>query len=363
MRLRDSQCGLFATGKVLRRFGVPFTYLNNCSLEDAAFERGVKDFLAVCNVVRTFHRTRILQIGPRPFDFWSTMCNEGELLERFGIQLAPVPLPELYAEMKRWRAEGTQVAQVVAYCRENMNCCIDDEGLETVAALKVAMKSLARRYGCNAIALQCWNALQDEIHIMPCAANALLNEEGIPVVCETDIHGAISQLMAEAAAMNRRRVMFSDWTVRHPDNENGELLQHCGPWPISVARDKPSICTPVAFPDNGALSAQAKHGPMSLVRFDGDNGEYSVLLGHARGIDGPFTRGTYVWVEVANLKRLEAKIVEGPYIHHVAAIHGDVVPVVYEACKYLGLKPDLYDPIEEKVKAYLRGEDVTFDEV
>ena len=23
---RDSQCGLFATGKVLRRFGVPFTY-------------------------------------------------------------------------------------------------------------------------------------------------------------------------------------------------------------------------------------------------------------------------------------------------------------------------------------------------
>ncbi len=27
MRLRDSQCGLFATGKVLRRFGVPFTYM------------------------------------------------------------------------------------------------------------------------------------------------------------------------------------------------------------------------------------------------------------------------------------------------------------------------------------------------
>ena len=32
MRLRDSQCGLFATGKVLRRFRVPFTYMNNCNL-------------------------------------------------------------------------------------------------------------------------------------------------------------------------------------------------------------------------------------------------------------------------------------------------------------------------------------------
>lgn len=32
VRLRDTQCGLFATGKVLRRFGVPFTYLTNCRL-------------------------------------------------------------------------------------------------------------------------------------------------------------------------------------------------------------------------------------------------------------------------------------------------------------------------------------------
>ena len=56
------------------------------------------------------------------------------------------------------------------------------------------------------------------------------------------------------------------------------------------------------------------------------------------------------------MKRLEAKLVEGPYIHHCVGIHKDVVPVLYEACKYIGVKPDLYDPIEEQVKAYLRGE-------
>ena len=363
MRLRDSQCGLFATGKVLRRFRVPFTYMNNCNLEDPEFERGIKDFLAVCNVVKVFKSTRILQIGPRPFDFWSTMCNEGELLEKFNIQLSPIPLPELGDEIKKWKEEKTEVSKVIAYCRENMICKIEDNLLENVAALKVAMKSLAEKYGCNAIAIQCWNALQDVIGIMPCAANALLNEEGIPVICETDIHGAVSQLITEAAAMNERRAMFADWTVRHPDNDNGELLQHCGPWPISVAKEKPTICVPVAFPQNGAISAQAKHGPMSLVRFDGDEGEYSILLGHAKGIDGPWTKGTYVWIEVNNLKRLEAKVVEGPYIHHVVAIHGDVVPIVYEACKYIGVKPDLYDPIEDKVKAYLHGEDVVFDEV
>ena len=29
VRLRDTQCGLFATGKVLRRFKVPFTYMTD----------------------------------------------------------------------------------------------------------------------------------------------------------------------------------------------------------------------------------------------------------------------------------------------------------------------------------------------
>lgn len=356
IRLRDSQCGLFATGKVLRRFRVPFTYMTNCRLTDPEFERGIRNFLAVCNVVDVFRHTRILQIAPRPFDFLSTMCNEGELLEKFNIQLSPIPMPELTAEMKKVKEEGLEVEKVVAYCMNKMCVKIKPEELVNVAALKVAMKNLADKYGCNAIAIQCWNALQGEIGIMPCAANSLLNEEGIPVVCETDIHGAITAVLVEAAGMDENRSFFADWTVRHPDNENGELLQHCGPWPISVAREKPVIGYPLAFDYPGAVEAQAKSGDMTLVRFDGDNGEYSLLLGNAKGVEGPYTKGTYVWVEVENLKRLEAKLVEGPYIHHCVGIHQDVVPVLYEACKYMGITPDLYDDKEEEVKAFLRGE-------
>lgn len=356
VRLRDTQCGLFATGKVLRRFGVPFTYLTNCRLNDPVFERGVRDFLAVCNVVRTFRHIRILQIGPRPFDFWSTMCNEGELLEKFGVELAPVPLPELTAEVRRAIEEGDAVRETIAYCRENMEIRITDEQLQNVAGLAVAMERLIEKYHCNAGAIQCWNALQGELGIMPCAANALLNEKGIPIVCETDIHGAITALLAEAAAMGEKRSFFVDWTIRHPDVENGELLQHCGPWPISVASCKPCITYPLAFDYPGAITAEAKHGNVTLCRFDGDNGDYSLLLGSARGIDGPKGMGTYLWVEVENIKRLEAKLVEGPYIHHCVGIHKDIVPVLYEACKYIGVTPDLYDDNEEEIKAYLRGE-------
>ena len=123
--------------------------------------------------------------------------------------------------MKKAKEEKTEVEQVMADCKEHMTIEIKEKELENVAALKVAMKSLALRYGCQAIAIQCWNALQGEIGIMPCAANSLLNEEGIPVVCETDIHGAVTALLAEAAAADGTRSFFADWTVRHPDCENG----------------------------------------------------------------------------------------------------------------------------------------------
>ena len=360
-RLRDTQCGLFATGKILRRFQVPFTYMTNCRVDDPVFERGLRDFMAVCNVVKTFRATRILQIGPRPYEFYSTMCNEGELIERFGVECVPVPLPELTRGVKAVKAEdkgdGTSdIEKQLAWIEERYDRDCTNEQVRTVAAMAVTIRRMLKKYHCNAGCIQCWNELQHELGIMPCAANSILNEEGTPITCETDIHGAITSLMVEAADMGAKRSFFADWTIRHPDVANGELLQHCGPWPCSVARERPKITVPLAFDDNGAVTAEAKHGDVTLARFDGDNGEYALLLGNARGIDGPKGMGTYLWVEVDNIKRLEAKIVEGPYIHHCVGIHDDVVPVLYEACKYLGIKPDLYDPIEEDVKAYLRGE-------
>jgi len=358
VRLRDTQCGLFATGKVLRRFGVPFTYLKNCRLTDPAFGQGMQRFRAVCNVVKAFRATRILQISTRPFDFWTTMCNEGELLEKYNIQLSPIPMPELTAAVKAAREEKTEVIKTIDYINANMEVRVKPGALETVAALKVAVRALADKYGCNAVALQCWSCLQDEIGIMPCAANSLLTGEGLPVVCETDIHGAVTSILVQAAGLGATPTFFADWTVRHPDNENAELLQHCGPWPLSIAKTKPVLGYPLAFAHPGAVEAESKPGEVTLARFDGDNGEYSLLLGTAKAVEGPYTKGTYLWVEVENLDRLEDKIVCGPYIHHCTGIHGNVVAALYEACKYIGVVPDLYDPIEEEIKAEIRGETV-----
>ena len=356
MRLRDSQCGLFATGKVLRRFQVPFTYMTNCRLTDPEFERGVKDFLAVCNVVKVFRHPRILQIAPPAFRLLVHHVQRGGAAGEIQHPVVAHPPAGAHRPGEAGQGGGHRSQGRDGLLQGKDECLRHRGAAGKHRRPEGAMRRLADQYGCNAVAIQCWNALQGELGIMPCAANSLLNEEGLPVVCETDIHGAITAVMAEAADLNRTPSFFADWTVRHPDNENGELLQHCGPWPLSCAGEKPTIGMPLAFDYPGAVAAEAKHGLVTLCRFDGDNGEYSLLLGTAKGIDGPYTKGTYLWVEVENWKRLEAKLVEGPYIHHCVGIHKDVVPVLYEACKYLGITPDLYDNNEEQVKAYLRGE-------
>lgn len=349
---------MFAIGKVLRRFQIPFTYVKNCDLDDPAFEQGVRDFIKVCNVVKTFKNTRILQIGPRPFDFWSTMVNEGELLEKFNISLSPIPLTELVEKIHEVvDKKDPEIVESENTLKEIADVKISDKDLQMVAALKVAIKKLAKDYGCNSAAIQCWTALQDEIGILPYASESLLQDEGLPVTCETDIHGVISELLVEAATLGDHRAIFAAVNCRHPDNPNGELLQHLGVFPFSTAKNKPTLPkSHFVFDYPGSVGFQAQDGNYTLCRFDGDNGKYSMLMGNAKTCAGPYEQGTYIWLQFANLNRFETKLVYGPYIHHMAAVRDDVVPVLYEACKYLGVTPDFYDPIEDDVKAYLRGD-------
>jgi len=352
-RLRDTQCGLFATGKVLRRAGVPFTYLPNCRVNDALFDKGMHAFLAVANVIKEFRRARILQISTRPTDFWTMMVNEGELLERFGVQIFPIAMSDFCDRILKTAAGAgdAAVSKVEAYMRETMNICVTDEIVRRVAAMKVTIERYAAENGCNAVAIQCWDALQNTLGMFPCCANAMLTDDGLPVVCETDLHGAITAIMAQAAGMGKTPSFFVDWSVRHPENENGELLQHCGPWPLSLAKEKPTLGNPFAFANNcpGNVIAEIKGGEITLIRFDGDNGEYGMLMGTAQGIEGPKNKGTYLWVEVPDWPRVESMIVKGRYVHHAVGIHGNILPIIYEALNYIpGVQADFYNEEQKR---------------
>lgn len=340
-RLRDSQCGLFATSKVLQRFGVPFTYIENCRVNDRIFEAGIRDFVAAASVVQSLKNVKIGQIGTRPGDFYSVMCNEGELLERFGIETVPVTIIEIVNFMNAIleNKEERVFNDVLEYKRKVSCSRYGDNILFKMAALKYAIMDWVRKEGISAVAIQCWNALQDATGIMPCFINSELTGEGIPIVCETDICGAVSAAAAQAAMRWTTPVFFADLTIRHPLNDNAELLWHCGPFPYKLKKEgsKAGMGEHYVLDSKcpGVAEWEIKGGDITICRFDGSNGKYSFLAAEGKGVEGPWTRGTYVWVEFKNWPELEKKLIYGPYIHHVAGIHGHVSQVIKEALKYI----------------------------
>ena len=174
----------------------------------------------------------------------------------------------------------------------------------------------------------------------PCLAMSILYDMGYIVTCESDIHGAITSMLLMCASRGKDKPLFGEFTVRHPENKNAELLWHCGPFPYSVKADDSQA---VLF--NTKPGFRAKDGDYTIARFQGDNGKYTLLGGEYKTVEGPHTFGTYMWAEFKDLSRLEKKLINGPYIHHMSEVYGKYSDVLEEFCKYI---PNLnFDPMEE----------------
>lgn len=360
-RTRDTQCGLFATSKILRRFNVPFTYIVNSTVDSDTFKKGFFNFLGAANVVKALSNMRIGQISTRPEGFWTVMYNESELLEKFGIEVVPVSLVEIIDLTKDiLESRDDKLKEELAELKERMDVIeMSDEEAKKMLALKLALKEWAEVKNLSAIAIQCWNALQDAIGIMPCFANSELTDIGLPVVCETDVHGAVTAVLTQAAVFNSSSIFFADLTVRHPENDNAELLWHCGPFPYSLkAEESEGKIGKHFILDShapGVAEWEIKGGKVTITRFDGDNGEYKLLMGEGEGTSGPKNKGTYLWVEFKDWPKWEEKFIYGPYIHHVVGIHAEAMLPLFEAVKYIPhLEADLVDETEESLRERLR---------
>ena len=336
-RATDTQCGLFATGKALFRGGVPFTYIENCRMEEEAFQKGFRDFLCTARICANLKQARILQIDVRPQPFLSVMINESELLERFGFEVIPVPATAVNARALEYAARDEVVEPILdGYRQAGISLDrMDAAALRHMAGLEMAIKDFADENDCSAVVSECWNVFNHGLGIRPCAVFGNLIDQNLPVACENDVHGAVSMLIAQACNNGAEPVFLADLTQRHPTNDNAELLWHCGPFPKGLRKAGEH-----AFVQNAMGFWPLKDGALTLLRFDGARGDYRLLAGPARTCSGPETNGNYVWAEVDDWVRWEKKLVCGPYIHHTACVYGDYTDAIREACRYLPLAFD-----------------------
>lgn len=342
IRYTDTQCGLFAISKQLRRAGVPFSYIENCDIEAPAFDEGMRRFFGVACMVKNFRNMRVIQIGARVKPFKSIMYNELELYEKFGLDVISVNLAEMRKVLDEvWAAGQKELDADLASLERTFDCGgTDRETLKRMLAIARAYERLATTYGSNIISSECWTGITVGWGANPCLAMCLLADKDIYVTCEWDMHMTVTNMLLLAASRGLAKPIQGEFTCRHPDNDNAELLWHCGPFPLACKApgEKPRLY-------NTKPSFRLADGTYTIARFQADRGQYSLLGGTFRTCEGPETFGTYLWAEFADLPAVERRLIEGPYIHHMTEVSGDYTAYLKDFARYAGLR---YDDIEGK---------------
>jgi L-fucose isomerase-like protein len=346
IRLRDTLCGLFASSKVLHKLNVPFTYIENCWIDDPRLKEEVIRFLQAVNVANVFRKgVRIAFIGQRIDFFWSTIINESELLERFKIEVLPIDIVDFIKGVKsRAHKNHNQYQHEIEKMRQSMEIegFNSDQPLINILAMRDQMLAIAEENKAEGIAIQSFISIVEEMESYGTLAESAVADHYV-VGCESDIHGVISGILLRRANFNKNPVFLADLTIRHPTNDNGVLLWHGGA-PLSFIHPEEKIrIAPhwiLPTPYSGMTHFRLKDGPITVTRFDGDYGNYQLAIGEGKSISGPKTQNNYVWMEVDNWPRWERLLIEGPFIHHIAMTYGHFGKALVEACKYIpGLIP------------------------
>ncbi len=335
MRPTDSQCGLFGVSRQMQRFHIPFSHLPCCRVESDEFKAGFEKFIRVTCMVKNFTGMRIGQVGARPAPFYSVIWNEGELMEKFGIRLIPINFaiieqrmnaaPELYPD---------EIAEAEQYFLTNFK--LDDltpKYIKPMATLAVMYKHLFEEFKLDVISAECWTATPVMFDgLAPCAVYGYLNDLGYMISCESDVHCAMTMALLKCASMGQGKPLFGEFTVRHPENRNAELLWHCGPFPISQKAEDGIDST--ARLVNQREWFRGKDGTYTVARIDQESGNYMILPLVCKTTPGPQTHGTYIWGEFEDLQAVEDRLIDGPYIHHFVEMEGDFTEEIKEFCKY-----------------------------
>lgn len=342
MRPTDSQCGLFGVSRQMQRYHLPFSHLPCCRVESDEFKEGFESFVRVACMVKNFTGLRIGQIGARPYPFFSVIWNEGELMEKFGVKITALNFAIIEDRMKTAAEKyPEEIKEVEEYILANYT--LDDltpKYVNGMATMVVMYKKLFEEYNLDVISAECWTATPVMFDgLAPCTVYGILNDMGYMISCESDMHCALTMVLLKSATLGKGMPLFGEFTVRHPENKNAELLWHCGPFPLSQKAESGIDST--ARLVNQRSWFRAKDGTYTVARIDQESGDYMILPLICHTTPGPQTHGTYIWGEFEDLQKVEDRLIDGPYIHHFVEMEGDYRKEINEFCKYFpNLKVD-----------------------
>ena len=156
----------------------------------------IRAFIPIARAVIGIKNLKIITFGPRPQDFFA--CNAPiKGLYELGVEVEENSELDLYVAYKQHNGDS-RIADICKNMAEEMGeGCYYPDMNERMAQLELTLLDWAeahkgaRKY--VAFADKCWPAFPEQFGFEPCYVNSRLTSRGIPVACEVDIYGALSQ--------------------------------------------------------------------------------------------------------------------------------------------------------------------------
>ena len=321
----------------------------------------IHDFVPIARAIVGLKSLKIISFGPRPLNFLA--CNapikqlynlgveieensELDLFEAFNKHAGDERIPAKVKEMEEELGEGNKKPEI----------------LEKLAQYELTLLDWVEEHkGYReyvAIAGKCWPAFQTQFGFVPCYVNSRLTGMGIPVSCEVDIYGCLSEFIGTAVSDDV--VTLLDINNSVPDDMYEESIKgkfdythkdtfmgfHCGNTcsrELAFCSMKNQMIMARSLPEevtNGTLEGDIAPGEITFYRLQ-STADNMLRAYIAQGEVLPVATRSFGSIGVFAIPEMgrfyRHVLIEKNYPHHGAVAFGHYGKALYEVFKYIGV--------------------------
>jgi L-fucose isomerase-like protein len=326
----------------------------------------IRNFVPIARIAAGLKNLKIFSFGPRPFDFLTCHAPIQPLFD-LGIEImenSELDMFDLF-QSKKGDPRIKGIAQEMAKELGKGNTYPDL--LEPLAQFELAlMDFMEKNIGSSKYAVfanKCWPAFEKYFGFVPCFINSRLAAHGIPISCESDIYGALSEYVAACATMLPPAILDINNTVPYDmieeskpqvkDYSSTDLWMgfHCGNTSSSCMATSMMkyqlimhrLMEPNRDPSitRGTLEGQIRPGEVTIFRLQTTpRAELKAYVAEGEVLNiNPKSFGGIGVFAVREMGRFYRHVLlEKRFPHHTAVAFAHAGKVLFEAMHLLGVK-------------------------
>ena len=322
----------------------------------------INEFVPVAKALIGLSELKIISFGPRPLNFLA--CNAPiKQLYNLGVEIEENSELDLFEAFKKHEGDP-RIPEVV----KDMEAELGAGNLKPTILPKLAQYEITlldwieqhkgyRKY--VAIAGKCWPAFQTQFGFVPCYVNSRLTGRGIPVSCEVDIYGALSEFIGTCVSGDAVTLLDINNTVPkdmykasiegkfpytiqdtfmgfHCGNTTSKKLNACSmKYQMIMARSLPEDVT------QGTLEGDIIPGDITFFRLQSTaDAQLRAYIAQGEVLPVPTKSfgsiGVFAIPEMGRFYR--HVLIEGNFPHHGAVAFGHFGKALYNVFRYLGVE-------------------------